>query len=116
MKEKDPVSLASLYGGAVLEAVDHELQNVLANIQDVNTSPVAARAVTLQIKIKPNKERNIASLTFQASSRLAPAEALESSILIDRDVSGRPVAFEMCSEPEDTPGVLPMFGMDGGRK
>ena len=48
MKEKDPVSLASLYGGAVLEAVDHELQNVLANIQDVNTSPVAARAVTLQ--------------------------------------------------------------------
>lgn len=42
MKEKDPVSLASLYGGAVLEAVDHELQNVLANIQDVNTSPVAA--------------------------------------------------------------------------
>ena len=40
MKEKDPVSLASLYGGAVLEAVDHELQNVLANIQDVNTNPM----------------------------------------------------------------------------
>lgn len=116
MKEKEKVSLASLYGGAVIEAVDHEIQNVLTNIQDVNTSPGATRSVSLQIKIKPNKERNIASLTFQASSKLAPAEALESSIIIDRDQAGRAVAFELSESNPYNQGVLPIFGATGGNK
>ncbi len=76
MHEKEPITLATLYSGAVIEAVDHEIANALANIMDVNTSPSQARTVTLKLKIKPNKERNIASVAFQASSALAAAEAL----------------------------------------
>lgn len=111
-KEKEPITLASIYNGAVIEAVDHEIQNVLANISDVNTSSGAARTVTLKLKFKPNKDRNLANLTFQASSQLAPAEALETSILIDRDKSGRPVGFEMLSTNEYNQGVLPIFSME----
>ena len=116
MTEKDQISLKSIYGGAIVEAVDHELQNVLANISDVNTSPGQTREVTLKIKIKPNKERNIAQLTFQASSKLAPAEALETSILIDRDKSGKAVGFEMAKGNEYNQGVLPIFIAQGGDK
>lgn len=115
MKEKEQITLATLYGGAVVEAVDHEIANALANIMDVNTSPAQARTVTLKLKIKPNKERNIAGVTFQASSTLAPAEALETSILIDRDQSGRPVAFELKNEAQNNQGILPIFGMGGDK-
>jgi len=112
MQEKDPITLATLYSGAVIEAVDHEIANALANIMDPNTSPSSARTVTLKLKIKPNKERNIASVTFQASSALAAAEALETSILIDRDKAGKPLAFELRPESQLNQGVLPIFGME----
>jgi hypothetical protein len=113
MHEKEPITLATLYSGAVIEAVDHEIANALANIMDVNTSPSQARTVTLKLKIKPNKERNIAGVSFQAASSLAPAEALETSIIIDRDKSGKPLAFELRPEGQTTQGVLPIFGMEG---
>lgn len=113
MAEKEPITLGTLYSGAVIEAVDHEIANALANIMDVNTSPGQARTVTLKLKIKPNKERNIASVSFQASSSLAPAEALETSIIIDRDKAGRAVGFELRPEAQLNQGVLPIFGMEG---
>lgn len=110
MSEKKPLTLADLYGGAVVEAVDHEIGNVLANITDVNTSNTKARSVTLTVTFKPNKERNIADVTFQAKSSLAPAEALETSIIIDRNQAGQPVAFELTKTNPHNQGVLPIFG------
>lgn len=115
MKEKQPITLATLYGGAVVEAVDHEIANALANIMDVNTSPAQARTVTLSLKIKPNKERNVAQVTFQAASKLAPAEALETSILIDKNNAGQAVGFELASENQYDQGILPIFA-HGGEK
>jgi hypothetical protein len=109
MAEKDPITLATLYGGAVVEAVDHELQNALANIVDPNTSLTKARTVTLTITLKPNKERNLTTLSFVAKSALAPAEALESSVLIERDKSGKPVGFELSNNNPYNQGVLPIF-------
>ena len=115
MTEKLPITLATLLGGAIIEAVDHEIGNVLSNIQDPNTSSGAARTVTLSLKIKPNKERNIAQVTFQAASKLAPAEALETSILIDKNNAGQAVGFELASEQQCNQGVLPMFGIGGDK-
>lgn len=109
MRETQPVTLATLYGGAAIEAVDHELQNAMNNIVDVNTKAEAARMVTLKLTIKPNKERNIASITFYADSKLAPAEALETSVLIDRDISGKTAAFEMTRTNEHGQEVIPFF-------
>jgi hypothetical protein len=92
---------ATLYGGAALEALDHELQNVLQNICDPNTEPAKMRSATLVVKFKPNKERNIATIFFQASSNLAPAEALETSAFIGKDASGRAVANEINTQEPD---------------
>lgn len=117
MLEKEPVSFASLYGGAVIEALDYELSNAIRNIKDPNTEAEKVRTINLVVKIKPNKERNLASFQFQASFKPVPAEALETSILMDKDEAGRPVAFEMRPE-EEVGAVLPIFGMhanEGGR-
>jgi hypothetical protein len=108
---EEKLTLATMYDGAAIEAVDHELQNVVNNIIDVNTEAERIREVTLKIKIKPNKERNLGSVTFQATSKLAPCEALETSILIDRDKAGRGVAYEHYSRQDDFQGVLPIEGI-----
>ena len=79
---------------------------------DVNTNATQTRTVTLKLKVKPGKERNIASVTFQASSTLAPAEALETSIIIDRDQHGEPAAFELLQK-EPPLKVLPVYGVGG---
>ena len=100
MEELQKLSVATLYDGAVVEAVDYCLQEVLDNYLDPNTEAEKAREVILKIKIKPNKERNFGSITFQAASKLAPAQPLETAILIDRDRRGRAVAVEHFTRPK----------------
>lgn len=103
---EETLTSANLHGGAALEALDYEIQNVLQNICDPNTEPAKMRSATLVIKFKPNKERNIATILFQASSNLAPAEALETSAFIGKDASGRAVANEV-NTPEPEQNLLP---------
>lgn len=108
------ITLSSLHGGAVIEAVDYEIANVLSNILDPNTAATKERVVTLKLKIKPGKERNIASVSFQASSTLVPAEALETSIIIDRDQHGKPAAFELAPKEPQSLSLLPISYAGGG--
>lgn len=76
------VSLANLGEGAVIEAFDTELQRVLQNIVDPNTDAKQAREITLKVKIKPDSERSIGMVSIVATSKLAPAKPVESTILI----------------------------------
>lgn len=108
---EEKLTLATLYGGAAIEAVDVELQNVVDNIIDVNSEAEKIREVNLKIKIKPNKERNLGSVVFQASSKLAACEPLETAILIDKDPSGQGVAYEHYSRQDEFQGILPIKGV-----
>ncbi len=103
MREQEPVTLQNLYEGAALEAVNYELANVFANIQDPNTEATLQREVTLKIKIKPNQERGIAEVSFQAVPKLAPSKMVATTVLLDR-VQGEYVGFEM----QQGTGELPL--------
>ena len=97
---ENTLSLANLYDGAVIEAVDHALQEVFDNILDPNTETTKTREGVLKIKVKPNQERNLGTVTFQATAKLAPAQPLETAILIDRDRNGKAVAIEHFTRPK----------------
>lgn len=90
-----PLKIETLCGGGLLEALQHEMQNVLANCADPNTEAKKMREVRMVIKIKPNEQRNMADVFVQTSSKLVPAAPLESSIIIDKDNTGAPVAAEL---------------------
>lgn len=94
-EERPKMSLANLAGGAAAEAFDEAMQEVLNNIVDPNTPPEVPREVVLKVRIKPNKDRNLGSVSFQAVSKLAPAEALETMIVIDEMPGGKGVASEL---------------------
>ena len=57
--ELTEVSLDTLGGGVVPELFAHELENVLANIDDPNTSPEAVRQLTIVVTIKPSEQDEV---------------------------------------------------------
>jgi hypothetical protein len=77
------LSIADLYEGAAIEAADQELQKVLDNIMDPNTDPKTQRKVNLEIRFKPNKERNLSEVYISATSKLAPDLPIETAVLVD---------------------------------
>lgn len=108
-----PLKLETLQNGAVLEAFEVELQNVLDNIQDPNTKPDGVREVSVKLKFKPSKDRNYTSLTYSVTSKLQPSEPGEVPIFVDRDRKNkRATAVELVS-PDENPDQERLPGIDG---
>lgn len=72
MSDLRKLSLETFANGAAAEMFDKELQDVLANIDDVNTKGDARREITLKFVIEPDASRETASLSLEAKSKLAP--------------------------------------------
>jgi len=76
------INLDTLNSGAVKELFDVEWQKLLDNINDQNTKPDAARKVTIEIVVKPTKDRRNASSTVSVTTKLAAIIPHEASIVI----------------------------------
>lgn len=61
--------------GAAPELFQRELEQVLENINDVNTKGDFQREITLKFTIKPNADREEAQCMVEARSKLAPVKA-----------------------------------------
>lgn len=118
MSEHEQVTLATLRGGAAVEMFDAELQRVLENVMDPNTTH-AAREVTLKVKIKPDNDRGIGSVEIAVSAKLAAAVPVSSRFYLGKD-RGKAVAFEynpeqlrLNMETANAPGIK--GAIDGGK-
>lgn len=108
--EHEQVTLATLRGGAAVEMFDAELQRVLVNILDPNTT-LAARAVTLKVTIKPDNKRGIGAVAIEVGAKLAAPMPVVSQFYLGMD-RGKAVAFEynpeqlrLDMEQRNAPGV-----------
>lgn len=86
------MSLATLAGGAAVEKFDAELDRVLQNITDINTTG-AERSVSLKVKLKPDPERSFCSVAVQVTSTLAPEEPFGTQMFLGKE-GGHTVAYE----------------------
>lgn len=85
MQEK--LTLATLCGGAVQELTDRAMKKVADNILDPNTSPDAARTITIKIKFKPNKDDNEdVSVTAEVTAGLAPELGVGAQMFMSKDL------------------------------
>jgi uncharacterized protein YuzE len=91
------IDLSNFANGAVAERFNIELQKVLENISDPNTDAKKSRKLQLNITLKGNEQRDIASVGIQAKTTLAPAKDIESSIVMDYDSSGNVIGSELKS-------------------
>lgn len=80
--QEQMVSLATMGNGAVIERADEEIQKVLSNIVDPNTDPTKVREVTIKLTIRPNEDRDVASVHIGVSSKLASATPVHTTMMI----------------------------------
>ena len=81
------VSLDNLGRGAAVEKFDDELRKVLENILDPNTT-LAAREVTLKVKLTPDETRGISVTDIVCSSKIAPRKPFRTTLFVGKDVDG----------------------------
>lgn len=91
------INLSNFANGAVAERFNIELQKVLENIADPNTDPKKARKLTLTVTVKADENRDIANVSIQTKTNLAPAKEIETKIIMDYDTSGKVVGAELQS-------------------
>lgn len=75
----EKVELTKLGNGGAEDLFNHQLQNVLENIKDVNTDPKAKRSILMKIEIIPSEDRNHGAVNIHCTSKLAgkkPAQAM----------------------------------------
>ncbi len=95
----EKITLETLSAGAAIERLNIELEGVLENILDPNTSPKTLREINLKIKIKPHDDRASAYVEIQATKKLAPVTEHITQIYIGKDQHGRPEASEVIEQP-----------------
>jgi hypothetical protein len=91
------VDLNNFANGAMAERLNQELQKVLDNVADPNTDPKKVRKVTMTVSLSSNDNRELASVSVQVKSTLAPAKNIEAQLIMDYDVNGKVTGAELKS-------------------
>ena len=91
---KEIKGLDDMMGGAVLERFSAALKTVHKNIIDPNTDATKARKVTLDLTIKPSKDRTSAEFNLICKPTLAPPVAVTQSMVLNRNDAGEVVALQ----------------------
>lgn len=92
----------NLAGGGLMERISDEIQKAVANCLDPNTEAKKPRTVSMTMRITPNKERDMADVSCIVSSKLQPAEALETTLFIGAD----PRTGEISAHERQTPSEM----------
>ncbi|MFD1777045.1 replication terminator protein [Paenibacillus rhizophilus] len=91
------INLDNLAGGAVSERLNIELKKAADNIMDPNTDWKKARKVTMTITLKPDEERDIALVSIDTKTVLAPAHGVATKLVFGKDNAGQAVVEELVS-------------------
>ena len=93
------VTLDTIGGGALTELFEAELARILSNITDPNTDTSSKRVMTLTLKFKPNRDRDIADVEIACSSKLAGIMTVSTQLFMGRH-HGKLIAVE--SDPRQS--------------
>lgn len=86
MNDKNSLELQDIAGGAVQELFSYNMQKVLANIYDKNTSYKKTRKVVIELKFTPSDDsREVISADIDVKPVLAPVEGVKTKFMLDKD-------------------------------
>lgn len=83
---KQSIKIDTFAGGVLKEKFDEELTRVLENIADPNTKEETIRKISLDVKFKPDGDREVAHVEINSKATLAATKAVGTKILIGRDI------------------------------
>ena len=80
------LKLQELAGGALQELFENDLEKVLANLYDKNTSAKKKRKLVMELKMVPTDEsREVITVEIDTKTTLAPVEGVTTKIMLDKD-------------------------------
>lgn len=103
------VDLNKFADGGLAERLNYELKKILENIADPNTDHKKKRKIQVNITLTSNEKRELADVIVDVKATPAPRKSIESTLIMDRDVSGYVTGAELKSgiqgqsyyDPED---------------
>lgn len=87
------VTLDTIGGGALTELFDAELARILTNITDPNTDTSTKRVMTITMKFKPNRDRDVADVELSCGSKLAGIMTVNTQLFMGKH-QGKLIAVE----------------------
>lgn len=97
MDEPITVNIGNVADGAMVEAFEKTLREVLLNIADPSTLATQSRHIVLRLKIKPNDDRVQLNTEFTCESKLASVTPNLSRMFVGRDEAG--VLYALTEDP-----------------
>lgn len=85
MSDVNKIALASFASGAVEELFKNDLEKVIDNIADLNTSDKAARKLTIEFKFVPMEGRDLVGVEVKTKTTLAPTEGTKTKMVINTE-------------------------------
>lgn len=85
MSQPKKLTLANIGGGELALLVEREMSAICENIADPNIKAEAVRSLKVEIKIKPDKRRQTAEITYQVKSAVPGIEANKTTAFIGMD-------------------------------
>ena len=111
--ELKEVTLETVGMGGVPELFAHEWANILANVDDPNTSPEAVRKLTIEIAIKPSEQRDNATVQVSVKSKLAGVRPIQTIVHLAKE-QGRLIALTTDPAPTLFEGISNVVPIEGG--
>lgn len=91
------IDLNTFADGALAERFHQEFERVMENMTDLHTDPKKVRKIIVTLSFVGDIKRDVWNCQVQASSKLAPTEAVESKIVLDMDLNGNLVGQELAA-------------------
>jgi hypothetical protein len=87
------VTLGTIGGGALTELFEAELSRILSNITDPNTDTTTKRVMTITVKFKPNRDRDVADVEIACACKLAGIQSVSTQLFMGKH-QGKLIAVE----------------------
>lgn len=87
-EQPTPVTITSVSGGALIQAFDLKLAEVLENIQNINMPATAKRSITLTLDILPREDRIQLDTKFTCNAKLSSLVPADGRLYIGKDEDG----------------------------
>jgi hypothetical protein len=78
----EPINLANLDGGGLMELASREFHKICDNIADPNVRTEASRKMVITIEVKPDRKGQSADLSYSVKSTLAGPDKAKTTAYI----------------------------------
>lgn len=90
------MTIANIAGGSLVERANEKIQEVLANIMDVNTPADKKRSVVITLTfVSDDDNRDISYVDFDVKSKLVAARKISTIVACGIDSDGQVIAEEL---------------------